>query len=348
MRKNFLTTGAVVALAWVSLAPLSLLFVATIASSSYAIQLKIIALLATLFSWIFLSMGMGLLWRRESGKPPSTPRQENKEKKPQKNPRLEAFVSMKKDDFAKLCLQIFGKMWPEVKFEQLSGEPDLPTSWVSHRPEGTYLVACENQKTFFGSREIESIVRRMREQQAAKGYLFATGFFSDPAREAAASASIELMDGQKTLELLTSFLDEMDFQPQEGVPTERRRHPRLLCEPLPVENRPALQLGSAYLRTPGAKARLVDLSKGGLALEVAETEELPAFFQMSLHLSSSPESLHILGEVVWHQAQAGRATKRYGISFVSMGEGSRKRLTQFLDEKEKEVFRGRRNKAAKV
>jgi len=338
MRKNFLTTGAVVALAWISLAPLSLLFIATVASSNDSIHVKGGAILAILFSWIFLSMGTGVLWRKESRQPISSfsPLQKKSEPRNRERstiPHLEMSQSLRESDFSGLCIQIFEKIWPTLTIEKLGSSPITGQDWIFHLNQKSYLVHCENKKTFFDSREIHSFKETVKKKGVAGGYFFTTGVFSVPAQEVAASGSVELIDGHKTAELFASFLEEKDL-PYDTETLERRRYPRIFCEFFPFEDRPSVELGNIYQRTIKTKAHLFNISNGGVCIEFPQSEELPVFFQLILKLPPS-ESLHILGEVVWQQFQETKQIKRYGISFLSMADEGREKLNLFL---EKELF----------
>lgn len=339
-RRNFLTTGVVMSLAWISLAPLSLLFVATITSSSYATEIKIASLLLTLFLWIFLSMGTGFLWKRESQKEmapslqkpiPKIPSEPLFEVTPLFKISLETLQAMKEEEFATLCVRIFQKLWPEMAVEK-SENPLFPQEWVGRRQKKLYLIHCENQKVFFDSREVRLLGQRMREKNAAGSYFFIAGLFSQAAQEAAKKERVELADGQKTMELLQSFLNE-------GVPfltppqkTERRRHCRFPFEAFPQNHRPTLELGNVYHRTVKTTATLSNISSGGLCIETPFTIELPSFFQIGLKLPPHPDLLYTLSEVVWRSAQQTRQTNRYGISFVSMSDENRERLSHFLEK----------------
>ncbi len=318
MRKNFLTTGAVIALAWVSLAPLSLLFMTSVVTSAYAMPIKGGLLLLLLFSWIFLSMGMGVFWRKETGD-----RKVLLEKVEPKGTflSLEMLQTMKETEFSALCIRIFEKMWPEVTVEE---------GGLFHLRQKRYLVCCENRKTFFDSREIFSFEEEMKKKKAVGGYFFTTGIFSTASKNAASSSMIELIDGQKTIELMESFLNEKDLPPPHPPSFEKRRSPRATCEVFPLEDRPLLELGHLSRRAMKSKVPILNISNGGLCMESPNTEELPTFFQFSLKLPSHAESLHILGEVVWRRGQQGNRTKRCGISFVSMSDENRERLTSFL------------------
>ena len=330
MRKNFLTTGAVIALAWISLAPISLLFVATVASSNQPMPVKGGVLLVILFSWIFLSMGMGVFWRKESHQPivPSpVPSHKTGSKL-----NLETLQSLKETDFSALCIRIFEKMWPEATFKKPLEQASSDRDWIFHLHQKLYLVHCENRKTFLDSRDIQSFEEDLKKKEAGGGYFFTTGVFSTAAQNTAAPAMIELIDGQKTMELIESFLNEKDLLPHPVHPHEKRRYPRFSCDAFPFEDRPSLELGNVYRRAMKTKLPILNVSHGGICIELPPSEELPTFFQLSLRLPSHSESLHILGEVVWRRLQQGSPMKRYGISFVSVSDENRERLNLFLEK----------------
>lgn len=329
MRKNFLTTGVVIALAWISLAPLALLFIATIATGRALFSTKLLTLLLTLFSWIFLSMGTGLLWRKESRQEVSSSSSKNKESR---RVGLETLQEMKESNFSALCIRIFGRMWPDSVVEKLDSEIK-EQDWVFRRRKKAYLVHCENQKTFFDSREIECFGEAVKEKKASGGYFFTTGVFSASAQEIASSGTIELIDGQKTVELVESFLNEKDLLSCQGRVLERRRHFRLEGEAFPRDRRPSIELGNVYERLTKTEASIVNLSAGGVCLEFPE--ELPTFFQLRLRLPPHSESLYILGERVWRRVQSEQKMTHYGISFVSIPNESRKKLNLFINEAEK-------------
>jgi len=333
MRKNFLTTGVVIALAWISLAPLSLLFIATISSSSYTTSTKFAALCFTLFSWIFLSMGTGLLWRKESEKKVSVPKKEKPVEvvKTHQPIQLITLQNMSEENFASLCLRIFERMWPGVTVEALSPEGATYQNWMIHLPQKVYLVHCENQKTFFDSREVEAFRELMQKRGAWMGYFFATGIFSLSAQTLAREGRIELIDGQKALELMESFLIEKDFLSYKKESVERRRYTRFSFDQFPSHERPVLDLGNVYQQTMSTPARIVNLSSGGVCVDLAQTEELPTFFQLRLKLPALSSSLHVLGEVVWNEQKARGAGRRFGISFVSMADDHREKLDLFLN-----------------
>ena len=345
MRKNFLTIGAVIALAWVSLAPLSLLFIATIVSSHQPVLVKGGVLLLILFSWIFLSMGVGVFWRKESGQPmtpfpaPVQKKDEahsiSKKREVTKPVTPETLRALQEADFSALCLRIFERMWPTVTFEKCSGESVTDQNWIFHLHQKVYLVHCESHRTFFDSREVQNFGEELKKRGANGGYFFAGGVFSKSAETVAADAKIELIDGRKASELIESFLNERDLPERAVSSPEKRHYPRFVCEAFPFEDRPSLELGSVYRRALKAKLPIMNLSTGGICIELPPSEELPTFFQLSLRLSSHPEPLHILGEVVWNRAQPGSQMKRYGISFVSLSEENREKLNLFL---EKEVL----------
>lgn len=298
----------------------------SVVTSAYGMPIKGGLLLLILFSWIFLSMGMGVFWRKETGeRKVLLEKMEDKgiAKKKEKGQflSLEMLQTMKETEFSALCIRIFEKMWPETTLEE---------GGVFHLRQKRYLVYCENRKTFFDSREISSFEEEMKKKKAVGGYFFATGIFSTAAKNAAASSMIELSDGQKTIELMESFLNEKDLPLSHAPSFEKRRSPRATCEALPPEERPLLELGHLSRRAIKSKVPILNISNGGLCIESPNTEELPTFFQFSLKLPSHAESLHILGEVVWRRLQQGSRTKRCGISFVSISDENRERLTSFL------------------
>ena len=332
MRKNFLTTGAVIALAWISLAPLALLFIATIATNHTPFSTKLFTLLLTLFLWIFLSMGTGLLWQKESHKEIASPSSNSKESKSKlKRVGLEMLQEMKESNFSALCIRVFERMWPEIVVEKGPDSETKDQDLVFHRRKKTYLIHCENQKTFFDSREIQFFGEAIRKKKVSGGYFFTTGVFSTSAQEIASSGTIELIDGQKTIELVESFLNERDLLSYQERALERRRHLRITGDAFASDHKPSIEFGNIYQRTTRTQVYLVNLSAGGACIKLAQ-EELPIFFQLSVKLPPHPESLYILGEVVWRRAQPEEKVTHYGISFVSIPNESRRKLDRFIAE----------------
>ena len=303
-------------------------------------------LLVILFSWILLSMGMGVFWRKESRQKiaPSPVVPIQKENEPSADTEkyesttlfnLEKLQALKEADFSSVCLRIFEKMWPEIAFKKSPRGLTFEQDWVFRLRQKVYLVRCDNRKTFFDSREIQSFEEELKKTGASGGYYFTTGVFSKAAQNAASSATIELIDGKKTMELIESFLNEKDLFPRPVQALEKRRYPRLSCDAFPLKERPLLELGNVYRRAMKTKVPILNISAGGICIELPPTEELPTFFQLSLRLPSHLESLHILGEVVWRRLRQGSQTKQYGISFVSVSDENREKLNLFL---EKEVL----------
>lgn len=333
MRKNFLTTGMVIALAWISLAPLSLLFVVSISSSPSPAQVKIATLLVTLFTWIFLSMGTGILWRRESRKY-TTLTQKGNAKPILKRLPLETLQSMGENEFLTVCTRIFEKMWPGVTVEQVPiVTPSVSPEILLHRSGKSYLVHCENRKTFLDSREIKSFEQRVQAKKLAGGYFFTAGIFSSSAQKVS-PGTIELIDGQKAVELVESLLTEKDLPVLPSKKCERRRAPRFPVASFSSEQRPVVEIESVYQKATKERPEILDISRVGMGIALSPPGELPNFFQLSLKLPSHSESIYILGEVIWQRFQAPMQTKRCGISFVSMTDKSRERLNAFLHGKE--------------
>lgn len=300
-------------------------------------------LLIILFSWILLSMGMGVFWRKESHQQiapfPVVPIQKENGLSAAAEKygsttlfNFERLQTLRGADFSSICLQIFEKMWPDVAFKKFSGEPTSEQDWVFRLHQKVYVVHCENRKTFFDSREIQSFEEELKKKGADGGYFFTTGVFSKAAQNAAASAMIELIDGKKTMELIESFLNEKDLSPPPVQALEKRRYPRFSCNAFPLKEKPLLELGNVYRRAMKTKVPILNISAGGICIELPPSEELPTFFQLSLRLPSHLESLHILGEVVWRRLQQGSQMKQYGISFVSVSDENRERLNLFLEK----------------
>lgn len=318
--------GVVITVAWISLAPLSLLFIANIAASHYPLHVRVLALLLTLLSWIFLPMGTGFLWKKESRRtvPQTSEKSDLPLSKKVEGVGLEELREMKEEDFSKLCLRIFEKMWPSI---QIEGTGD--SFQLRHK---RYLVRCDNRRTFFDSRDIQEFNEKVQKRGATGGYFFVTGVFSHPAYTTSEPEAIELIDGQKLLELKGTFLQEQGHLPREERFLEKRQHPRLVCDALPFEDRPSLELGTVYQRTTKTKARILNISPGGLCIERPPSEALPTFFQLSLKVPFHSDPLRILGEVVWQHLQNASHMECVGISFVSMADDSREKLNAFLEK----------------
>jgi len=327
MRKNFLTIGVVMTIAWISLAPLSLLFIANIASSPYPFQIRLSAFFLTLLSWILLPMGTGLLWRKESSR--TVPQEASQKTDPPvtrqvKDLDLEALREMQSADFSRLCLHIFERMWPGIQLEE--------TGDAFHLYHKKYLLRCDNRRTFFDSRDVQELDQELQGREADGGYFFVTGVFSHSAYALSESEGIELIDGQKLLELRGTFLSEKGSLPSEERFLEKRRSPRLSCDRLPFEDRPSLELGTVYQRTTKTKARILNISAGGVCIERPPSEALPTFFQLSLKVPFHADALRILGEVVWQRPESETRLERSGLSFVSMTDDSREKLNAFLEK----------------
>ena len=142
---------------------------------------------------------------------------------------------------------------------------------------------------------------------------------------------------------MKSFLDEKDLHPYAAQPLERRQEPRITCESLPFEDHPFLELGNVTQRLLKMKVRVLNISLGGVCIELPQSEELPNFFQLSVKLPSHLESLPILGEVVWKYPNSSLHMRRYGISFVSMTDENRERIRRFLERKPVNRVRSKEN-----
>ncbi len=329
MRKNFLTIGTVISIAWISLAPLSLLFVANIASSRYPVQIKLLAFFVTLFSWILLPLGTGLLWKKESRQVPAAKKNEAKKSVKTEAIRPESFREEKPGEFAKLCLRLFEKMWRGVQTEGSFEAGPHSLDHLIRLHQKSYLVRSENRRTFFDSRDVEEFSQEIKKRGALSGYFFTTGLFSDSARQFAEHENIELIDGQKLGELLSTLGEFKDFPSAQNL-CEKRRYARIPCSIFPFEDRPVLSLSSIYQRTVKLKAEISNISVGGLCLTLPSPEKLPTFFQLTLSIPSRPEGLRILGEVVWQRFHTEQERQQSGISFASMTEENRESLNDFL------------------
>ncbi len=324
MKGRLFNPTVVTLVAWACLSPFFLLLLAVLDTHQMPETRKLWFLLGALLLWVLLPIGSGLLWKKEAERQISLP-----QPKPASSTliveSLEALRTLSPAGLQSLCLRVFQGMWPEVKAQP------LPQGLVLLQHQGKrLLLACEAQKTFIGTQEIENFMKSLRQLNCQKGYYMTTGLFSLLATRKAAS-SVELIDGEKLYELALTFVKREEEPPRYP---ERRRAPRLPLTQL--LDRETLQVALSIPYEPSASkgVRLENISEGGFCAFLERADQLPKFFHLTLCLPTVEDSIHTLGELIWRQRQGAGSEERCGVAFLSMGAQDRTRLRRFIERQQ--------------
>ena len=122
-------------------------------------------------------------------------------------------------EFEKLCHILLEKMGFEVTDTKISGDGGIDLIAQNHQPllSGKYIIQCKRYTGGVGEPIIRDLYGVVTSERANKGILITTGYFTKQAESFSQGKPLELIDGVKLQELISTYL-------KDGYETNARIH----------------------------------------------------------------------------------------------------------------------------